>query len=37
MEDSGHFLHLEAHDEVVNSLKELLSVPDAKAHLPWYK
>lgn len=35
LDDVGHFLHLEAGDEVIASLKELLAVPDQKEGA-WY-
>ena len=36
VEGVGHFLHMEAKDDCIESLQELLSVPDAHADLPWY-
>jgi hypothetical protein len=31
LDEVGHFLHLEAHDELVAALKELMAVPLATA------
>ena len=36
LEGIRHFLHLEAPDEVIDSLEELLAVPDQKSDHAWY-